>query len=122
MPLDEREQRILAEIERQFYEEDPQLAKAVRDITRSRPRLGPKMAAIGLVAGATLMLLTFTQASWVAAIGFVVMVISATAMVQAIRLRRQSADRAPQDAPPKMVFPLPQEVALSAILRWSARG
>ena len=93
MPLDEREQRILAEIERQFYEEDPQLAKAVRDITRSRPRLGPKMAAIGLVAGAALMLLTFTQASWVAAIGFVVMVISATAMVQAIRLRRQSADQ-----------------------------
>ena len=83
MPLDEREQRILAEIERQFYEEDPQLAKAVRDITRSRPRLGPKMAAVGLVAGAALMLLTFTQASWVAAIGFVVMVISATAMVQA---------------------------------------
>jgi Protein of unknown function (DUF3040) len=99
MPLDEREQRILAEIERQFYEEDPQLAKAVRDITRSRPRLGPKMAAVGLVAGAALMLLTFTQASWVAVIGFVVMVVSATAMVQAIRLRRQNSDRGQPDAP-----------------------
>ncbi len=122
MPLDEREQRILAEIERQFYEEDPQLAKAVRDITRSRPRLGPKMAAIGLVAGAALMLLTFTQASWVAAIGFVVMVISATAMVQAIRLRRHSAIASTGRAFGRLVFPLPQEVALSAILRWSAAG
>ena len=29
MPLDDREQKILAEIERQFYEEDPELARAV---------------------------------------------------------------------------------------------
>jgi hypothetical protein len=57
------------------------------------------MAAVGLVAGAALMLLTFTQASWVAAIGFVVMVVSATAMVQAIRLRRQNSDRGQPDAP-----------------------
>ena len=93
MPLDEREQRILAEIERQFYEEDPQLARAVRDITRTRPRLGPRMAALGLVAGAALLLLTFTQATWIAAIGFVVMVVSATAMVQAIRHRRLPSER-----------------------------
>jgi hypothetical protein len=32
MPLDDKEQEILAEIERQFYEEDPQLAHAVKNI------------------------------------------------------------------------------------------
>ena len=30
MPLDDREQRILEEIERQFYEDDPKLAETVR--------------------------------------------------------------------------------------------
>ncbi|HSG78675.1 MAG TPA: DUF3040 domain-containing protein, partial [Acidimicrobiia bacterium] len=33
MPLDDREQRILEEIERQFYQEDPKLAETVRNTT-----------------------------------------------------------------------------------------
>ena len=33
MPLDDREQRILEEIERQFYQEDPKLAQTVRRTT-----------------------------------------------------------------------------------------
>ena len=35
MPLDEREQRILSEIERRFYEEDPDLVDTVRSIEKT---------------------------------------------------------------------------------------
>jgi hypothetical protein len=35
MPLSDREQKILAEIERHFHAEDPNLVRAVRRIDRS---------------------------------------------------------------------------------------
>ncbi len=88
MPLDEREQRILEEIERRFYQEDPDLAHAVRNITRSASsRWGARLAVAGLVLGAALMFATFTQSTVVAVIGFVVMVVSATTLAQRIRHR-----------------------------------
>ena len=44
MPLDDREQRILEEIERQFYQDDPRLAESVRgascDLLEPQPALG----------------------------------------------------------------------------------
>ncbi len=92
MPLDEREQRILAEIERQFYEEDPQLAHAVRNITKTKSVVGTRLAVLGLLAGALIMFLTFTRATWLAAIGFVLMVLSATAVVQTLRHRDSRAE------------------------------
>ena len=49
MPLSDREQKILAEIERHFYEEDPALARAVRNIDRN-----PRTRSATPVAGSRL--------------------------------------------------------------------
>ena len=50
MPLDDHEQRILEEIEKQFYEEDPALAHAVRNIDRSG-RFGVRLPLVGVIVG-----------------------------------------------------------------------
>ena len=88
MPLDDREQRILEEIERQFYQEDPKLAETVRDATLasvSRGRL--KWAFLGIIVGFTLMLVFFTSSTFAALFGFGVMVVCAAWMVAILRKR-----------------------------------
>lgn len=86
MPLDDREQRILAEIERQFYEEEPELAHAVRNIDRPG-QLGIRLPLIGLLVGIVVVVVTFTLNSVVALLGFVLMIASATVLVHSIRRR-----------------------------------
>ena len=91
MPLDDREQRILEEIERQFYEEDPKLAETVRTTTvASISARQLKWAILTLVIGVGVMLGFFTQITAVALAGFVVMVI-AVAWIFAIVQRRSGA-------------------------------
>lgn len=88
MPLDDREQRILKEIEDRFYEEDPDLASTVRSIEKSAA--SPRtlyLAIAGLVLGIGITLATFTINTYVALGGFVVMVVSGTALVQVLRRR-----------------------------------
>ncbi|MEX2280194.1 MAG: DUF3040 domain-containing protein [Acidimicrobiia bacterium] len=92
MPLDDHEQRILDEIERQFYEEDPDLALAVRNIDRSG-RFGVRYPLVGLVVGMVLVLATFTTSTPLALLGFVLMVASATALAYGIRNRIQAGAR-----------------------------
>jgi len=88
MPLDDREQRILEEIERQFYEDDPQLAETVRTAGLAAASGGQlKWALLGLVSGAVLMLVFFTRLTLVALAGFVLMVLS-VAWLAAIARRR----------------------------------
>jgi hypothetical protein len=92
MPLDDREQRILSEIERRFYEEDPDLAHTVRSIQKSAA--SPRtlyLAIAGLVVGVGLTLATFTFNPWLALAGFMVMVASGTALVQVLRRRAGKA-------------------------------
>ena len=92
MPLDEREERILSEIERRFYEEDPDLAHTVRSIQKSAAsRTTFYLAIAGLVVGVGLILATFTFSPWLALTGFVVMVVSGTALVQVLRRRAGKA-------------------------------
>ncbi len=91
MPLSDREQKILAEIERHFYEEDPALAHAVRNITR-KARLGLRLPVIGVLAGILVIALTFTTSTWMAVFGFAVLVASATILVQAVRARSYEPD------------------------------
>ena len=69
MPLNEREQKILEEIERQFYQEDPKLAQTVAKTT-----------------------LESVKRKWqrLAVVGFVVMVVSAGYLV--MNRRRSKAD------------------------------
>jgi len=91
MALDDREQRILEEIERQFYEDDPKLAETVRTTTLaviSARHL--KWAVVALVGGIGIMLGFFTRSTPAALIGFVVMVV-AVAWIIAIVQRRSGA-------------------------------
>ena len=86
MPLDDHEQSILDEIERQFYEEDPDLAHAVRNIDRTT-RFGIRIPAAASLVGIAIVLLFFTVSTAVALGGFVLTVVSATALVQGISTR-----------------------------------
>lgn len=90
MPLDDKEQRILAEIEKQFYEEDPELARAVKKIERPA-RIGVRLALLGVVAGLVI-IIAYVSVTWVAAIGFALLVASATTLVNALRLRGWRSD------------------------------
>ena len=86
MPLDEHEQKIFGEIEKQFYEDDPDLVEAVRKIERSA-RFGLRLPILGIVLGAAIVLLTFTISPLIAVVGFGLMVASATALVTTLRSR-----------------------------------
>ncbi len=88
MALDDREQRILEEIERRFYEDDPKLAETVRTTTLAAMSARQlKWAIVALVAGVGIMLGFFTLSTPVALVGFVVMVLAA-AWIIAILQRR----------------------------------
>ena len=86
MGLNDNEEKILADIERQFYEEDPELARAVRNIER-RSRIGVKPAIAGVIAGLVVVIAFFTTNTLVAFGGFALLVASATALVTGLRAR-----------------------------------
>jgi membrane protein implicated in regulation of membrane protease activity len=73
MPLDEREQRILEEIERRLAEEDPRLVESVSKATVATHALRRiRWGLIAFVVGFILLLL-FVVNMWFALAGFVVM-------------------------------------------------
>ncbi len=89
MPLNEHEQKILDEIERQLYEDDPKLAEMVSKAVKSgRDRWKMRLAAVLFIAGAVVMFASFTQSWIVAGIGFLVMVASAGWMALTARATR----------------------------------
>lgn len=96
MPLSDREQKILAEIERHFHEEDPALARAVRNIDRS-PRTRLRLPLVGAICGLVIIGATFTSSTWLALIGFALLVVSATYVVQAIRARGEDSNHDDED-------------------------
>ena len=86
MPLNEDEQRILEQIERQFYEEDPELARSVAEASlRSKFRPRRRLAIAAFVVGLVVMLASFTSSAWIAAGGFVVMLAAAGWFVTSMR-------------------------------------
>ena len=96
MPLDDREQRILEEIERQFYEDDPKLAETVRTASlASASGRHLKWAVLGLLGGAALMLVFFTSQTLVALAGFVLMVLSVAWIIAIVRRRSGVASGRP---------------------------
>ncbi len=86
MALDEQEQKILAEIERRFYEEDPELARAVRQIARPS-RIGVRWAMVGVALGLAIVIAFFASNTLIAFLGFGVLVGSAAALVTGVRSR-----------------------------------
>lgn len=98
MPLDDKEQEILAQIERQFYEEDPELARAVKRIERPS-RIGVRLSLLGVIAGLAIVI-AYVSITWVAVLGFALLVASATALVNAMRARGWSVEEQQNDDEP----------------------
>jgi len=86
VPLSEDEQRILHEIERRFYEHDPEYAKSIESSTLYRA-LGRncKWGALGFVAGLIILLVSFASSLWLGVFGFGVMLVSAIVITQNVR-------------------------------------
>ena len=78
MPLSEDEQRILQEIERSFYDNDPAFAREVSSKTLYRHAgRNLKWATLGFVAGLAVLVVSFAQSLFVGFLGFLVMLGSA---------------------------------------------
>jgi hypothetical protein len=85
MPLSENEQRILQEIEKNFYESDPAFARAVTDNGYDHSGRNAKLYAAGFVASLALLLVTFSQIVVVGFVGFLSMVFCAVMFVKNVR-------------------------------------
>jgi hypothetical protein len=86
LPLSEDEQRILHEIERSFYENDPAFAKEVRgaSLTQTAAR-NCKLAILVFVVSLVVLVASFSTRVWLGALSFVVMWASAVAFVTNLR-------------------------------------
>ncbi|MEW6476396.1 MAG: DUF3040 domain-containing protein [Actinomycetota bacterium] len=86
MPLSEDEQRILQEIEAQFYANDPQLAQQVSETTLYRhASRNIKWAALGFVVGFVVLLTSFASSLFFGFIGFLAMLGCAFVIVSNLR-------------------------------------
>lgn len=78
MPLSEDEERILKDIEREFYENDPDFAREVGETTLYRHSWrNIKLSLVGFVAGLVLLVLALSVSFLLAFGGFLVMLGSA---------------------------------------------
>lgn len=89
MELNEHEQKILDEIERQLYEDDPKLAAMVaRAVRGGADRWKMRFAVTVFVLGAIVMFVSFTRSWAIAGTGFLIMVVSASWMALRARSSR----------------------------------
>ncbi|HVF74388.1 MAG TPA: DUF3040 domain-containing protein [Acidimicrobiales bacterium] len=78
MPLSEDEQRILHEIERSFYENDPAFARGVSETTLYRHAgRNLKYAAAGFIVGMVVLVASFATSLILGMVGFLAMLGSA---------------------------------------------
>ena len=86
MPLSEDEQRILQEIEAQFYATDPQLAQQVSETTLYRHAARTiRWAVFGFVAGFVVLVASFASSLVLGFIGFLVMLACAFIVERNVR-------------------------------------
>lgn len=86
MPLSEDEQRILQEIEAQFYATDPQLAQQVSETTLYRHAArNIKWATLGFVAGFLLLVSRFAASLFLGFVGFMAMLACAFVIERNVR-------------------------------------
>lgn len=87
MPLSEDEQRILAEIEKNLHESDPQLAREVGETTVYRHAIGSlKWSIVGVVVGIVVMIATLQIHYLLAFGGFLVMLVSSLGFERNLRM------------------------------------
>lgn len=78
MPLSEEEQRVLREIERSFYESDPEFARQVSSKTLYKHAgRNLRWAALGFVGGLVLLVTSFASYLFLGIAGFLAMLFSA---------------------------------------------
>lgn len=98
MPLSEHEQRMLEQMEKALYAEDPKFATSLR--SGSGPRASRGRAALGVVAfllGITLLMVgAITNVIAVGVLGFVVMLMGAVLTYAGLRARPEQAEGAPR--------------------------
>lgn len=83
MPLNEDEERILAEIERQFHANDPASARRIGSTTLQRYLArNCRWAALAFVIGLVVLLAAFASSWIVGVFGFLIMVASAVVLIQ----------------------------------------
>lgn len=86
MPLSEDEERILKDIEREFYENDPAFAREVGETTLYRHAWrNIKLAGVGFVAGLVLLVLLLSTSYLMAFGGFLVMLACALVIERNLR-------------------------------------
>jgi hypothetical protein len=86
MPLSEDEQRILQEIEAQFYANDPQLAQQVSETTLYRHSTrNIKWATLGFVAGFVVLVTSFASNLVLGFLGFLAMMACAFIIERNVR-------------------------------------
>jgi ABC-type bacteriocin/lantibiotic exporter with double-glycine peptidase domain len=97
MPLSDEEQRILNEIERQLAEDDPRLVEQVgRTTLSSHLTRRIRLASLAFLVGFLMMVFAFATVLWVAAAGFVVMVLSSLLVARYVRQLGRDQVRAMQ--------------------------
>jgi uncharacterized membrane protein YbhN (UPF0104 family) len=83
VPLNEDEERILAEIERQFHATDPESARRIGSTTLQRYLArNCRWAALGFLVGLVTVVASFATSLLLAVLGFLVMVACAVLFVQ----------------------------------------
>jgi 1,4-dihydroxy-2-naphthoate octaprenyltransferase len=97
MPLSDEEQRILDEIERRLAEDDPRLVEQVGRTTLSTHLARRiRFASLAFLVGFLVMVFAFAKVLWVAAIGFLVMVLSSLLVARYVRQLGRDQVRAMQ--------------------------
>ncbi|MBS43169.1 MAG: hypothetical protein CMH83_08435 [Nocardioides sp.] len=94
MPLSEEELRALEQMERALVEEDPKFASTLRGTSiRSAARRRALVAGVAFVGGvAVLMAGAVTQLWYVGVVGFLLMLVSATVALGAVKGRERVPD------------------------------
>ncbi|ACU97500.1 DUF3040 domain-containing protein [Saccharomonospora viridis] len=106
MPLSEHEQRLLDQIERELYAEDPKFASAVRGTSMRRPTRRRRVQGIALfVVGVAMLVLgvagqapflRIAEIPWLSVLGFLVMFGGVLLAVTALGASGEVVDPAPQ--------------------------
>ncbi len=91
MPLSDREQQILSQIESQLASEDPKFARTVKTLPRSAGQTRLRYGIAGFLVGVAMLLAIVVHIAW-AFMGFVLMLVSAVMVLN--QLKQLGEDRA----------------------------
>ncbi|GAA1152169.1 DUF3040 domain-containing protein [Nocardioides aquiterrae] len=106
MPLSEEELRLLEQMERALVEEDPKLASTLRGTAfRRSARRRAIVAGVGFVVGVVVLMTgAVAQITPVGIVGFVIMLVSATVALTALRGQQTAVGPDPRAAHPSRGF------------------